>query len=249
MTNLDSMSKSRGITLPTQVHIVKAMVFPVVTYNCESWTIQKADWWRIDAFELWCWRRFLRLPWRAKRSNQSILREINPEYHWKDWCWSWNTSILVMWSEHLTHWKKSLILGKTESRKRRGIRGWDGCIASSVQWTWTWANFKRCWGTEGLQMQSMGSQRVGHDWVTEQQQQCLGFEVASLEKIPFLGIKFWKQGNFLWWWSKQNRKIYGSAKQTKKQIKMLEDTQLLPQYQNEQVTVEADIGWMNRKCC
>ena len=80
MTNLDSVLKSRDITLPTKVHIVKAMVFPVVTYGCESWTIKKAECQRIDAFELWCWRRLLKVPWTARRSNQSILREINPEY-------------------------------------------------------------------------------------------------------------------------------------------------------------------------
>ena len=80
MTNLDSILKSRHITLPTKVHIVKAMVFPVVMYGCQSWTIKKAKRQRIDAFELWCWRRFLRVPWTARRSNQSILKKINPEY-------------------------------------------------------------------------------------------------------------------------------------------------------------------------
>ena len=80
MTSLDSILKSRDITLPTKVHLVKAMVFPVVMYECESWTIRKAERWRIDAFELWCWRRLLRVPWTARRSNQSILKEINPEY-------------------------------------------------------------------------------------------------------------------------------------------------------------------------
>ena len=80
MTNLDSVLKSRDITLPTKVHIVKAMVFPVVMYGCESWTIKKTEQQRINAFELWCWRRLLRVPWTARRSNQSILREINPEY-------------------------------------------------------------------------------------------------------------------------------------------------------------------------
>ena len=80
MTNLDSILKSRDITLPTKVHLVKAMVFPVVMYGCESWAIKKAECQRIDAFELWCWRRLLRVPWTARRSNQSILKEINPEY-------------------------------------------------------------------------------------------------------------------------------------------------------------------------
>ena len=94
MTNLDSILKSRDITLPTKVHLLKAMVFPVVMYGCESWTIKKAEHQRIDAFELWCWRRLFRIPWTTRRSNQSILKEINPEYSgrtgwtssWKYWC-------------------------------------------------------------------------------------------------------------------------------------------------------------------
>ena len=84
MTNLDSMLKSRDITQPTNVHIVKAIIFPVVMHGCESWTVKKAECQRIDAFELWCWKRLLRVPWTARRSNQSILREINPEYSRKD---------------------------------------------------------------------------------------------------------------------------------------------------------------------
>ena len=84
MTNLDSILKRRDITLPTKVHLVKAMVFLVVMHGCESWTIKKAERQRIDAFELWCWRRLLRVPWTARRSNQSILKEINPDIHWKD---------------------------------------------------------------------------------------------------------------------------------------------------------------------
>ena len=84
MTNLDSILKSRDITLPTKIHLVKAMVFPVVMYVCESWSIKKAEHRRTDAFELWCWRRLLRVPWTARRSNQSILKEINPNVHWKD---------------------------------------------------------------------------------------------------------------------------------------------------------------------
>ena len=87
MTNLDSMFKSRDITLPTKVHLVKAMVFPVVIYGCECWTIKKAEHWRIDDFELWLWRRLLRVPWTTRRWNQSTLKEISPEYsNWKDWC-------------------------------------------------------------------------------------------------------------------------------------------------------------------
>ena len=106
MTNLDSIFKSRDITLPTKVHLVKAMVFPVVLYECESWTVKKAERRRIDAFELWCWRRLLRVPWTTRRSNQSILKEISPGSHWKDWCWSWNSNTLATWCEELTHWKR-----------------------------------------------------------------------------------------------------------------------------------------------
>ena len=104
MTNLDSVLKSRDITLPTKIHLVKAMVFPVVMYECKSWTIKEAEHWRIHAFKLWCWRRLLRVPWTARRSNQSILKEISPEY-------SWEGPMLKLklqyfgWCEELTHWK------------------------------------------------------------------------------------------------------------------------------------------------
>ena len=105
MTNPDSILKSRDITLPTKVHLVKAMVFPVVVYRCESWTIKKAECWRIDAFELWCWRRLFRIPWTARRSNQSILKEISPEYSLEGLIWSWNSNTLAIWCEELTHLK------------------------------------------------------------------------------------------------------------------------------------------------
>ena len=92
MTNLDSILKSRHITLPTKVYIIKAMVFPVVRYGCESWTIKKAEHWRIYAFKLWCWRRLLRVPWSPRRSNQSTLKEINLNIHWSNWCWGWSSN-------------------------------------------------------------------------------------------------------------------------------------------------------------
>ena len=118
MTNLDSILKSRDITLSTKVHLVKAMVFPVVMYGCESWTIKKAEHWRIDAFELWCWRRLLRVPWTARRSNQSILKEINPEYSLE------GLTPKLQYFDHLMQRANSLemtlMLGKTEGRRRRG---------------------------------------------------------------------------------------------------------------------------------
>ena len=103
MTNLYRILKSRDVILLTKARLVKAMVVPVVMYRCESWAIKKAEHHRIDAFELWCCRRLLRIPWTAKRSNQSILKEINHEYSWKAWCWSWNSNTLVTCCEELTH--------------------------------------------------------------------------------------------------------------------------------------------------
>ena len=133
MTNLHSMLKSRDITLPIKVCLVKAMVFPVVMYRCEGWTIKKTEHWRIDAFELLCWKRLLRVPWTARRSNQSILKEINPDIHWEDWCWSWNSQQFahLMWRANSLG--KTLMLGKTEGRKRRGwqrMRWLDGITFS-----------------------------------------------------------------------------------------------------------------------
>ena len=168
MTNLDRVLKSRDITLPTKVHIVKAMVFPVVMYRCESWTTKKAEWWRIDAFELWCWRRPFRVPWTATRSNQSILKEINPEYSLE------GLKLKLQYFAHLmpraNSLEKTLIWDILRAWGEGHDRGWDGWMASPTQWTWVWANSGRWWrtGKPGL-LQSMGSQRAGHDWMTEQQ--------------------------------------------------------------------------------
>jgi len=120
MTNLDSILKSRDITLPTKVHIVKAMVFPVVMYGCESWTIKKAECQRTDAFELWCWRRFLRVPWTARRSNQSILKEINPEYSLGGLMLKLNLQYFGHLMRRYDPLEKTPMLGKAEGRRRRG---------------------------------------------------------------------------------------------------------------------------------
>ena len=134
MTNLDSILKSRDITLSTKVHLVKAMVFPVVMYECESWTIKKAEHRRIDAFELWCWRRLLRVPWTARRSNQSILKEISPECSLEGLM----PKLKLQYFGHLVRraysFEKTLMLGKIEGRRRRGqqrMRWLDG-IADSM---------------------------------------------------------------------------------------------------------------------
>ena len=120
MTNLDSILKSGDITLSTKVHLVKAMVFPVVTYGCESWTINTAEHRRIDAFELWCWRRLLRVPWTARRSNQSILKEISPEYSLEGLMLKLKLPYFGHLMQTADSLEKTLILGKIEGRRRRG---------------------------------------------------------------------------------------------------------------------------------
>ena len=168
VTNLDSILRSRYITLPNKVCLVKAMVFPVVMYGCEGWTIKKGEHWRIDAFELWYWRKLLRVPWTARRSKQSILMEINPEY-------SLEGLILKLKIHYFGHmmWKldsleNTLRLAKIEGKKRKDDRGWDGWMASLTRWTWVWASFGSWWWTGVPDMlQSMGLWRVGHNRVTE----------------------------------------------------------------------------------
>ena len=129
MTNLDSILKNRDITLPTKVCLVKAMVFPVVIYGCESWTIKKAEHWIIDAFELWCWRRLLRIPWTARRSNQSILKKISSEYSLEGLMLKLKLQSSGCRMGKIDSLEKTLMLGKTEGRRRRGwqrMRWLDG---------------------------------------------------------------------------------------------------------------------------
>ena len=134
MTNLDSILKSRDITLPTNVRLVKAMVFPVVIYGCESWTIKKAEHWRIDAFELWCWRRLLRVSWTARRSNQSIWKEISPEYSLEGLMLKLKLQYFGPLIGRTDSLEKTLILGKIEGGSRRGWQRmtWLDAITDSV---------------------------------------------------------------------------------------------------------------------
>ena len=131
MTNLDSILKNRDITLSTKVHLVKEMVFPVVMYGCENYTIRKAECQRTDAFELWCWIRLLRVPWITGRSNQSITKEISPDCSLKDWCWSWSSKPLAMfWCEELTHLKRPWCRERLKAGGEGDDRGWNGWMAS-----------------------------------------------------------------------------------------------------------------------
>ena len=147
MTNLNSILKSRDITLSTKVCLVKAMVFPVVMYGCESWTTKKAECRRIDAFELWCWRRLLRVPWTARRSNQSILKETSPGYSLEGLMLKMNLQYFGHLRQRADSLEKTLMLGGIGGRKEGGDRGWDGWMASPIQWTWVWEDSGSWWWT------------------------------------------------------------------------------------------------------
>ena len=147
MTNLDSILKGRDITLPTKIHLVKAMVFPVVMCGCESWTVKKAECRRIDTLELQCWKRLLSVPWTARRSNQSILKEISPGFHWKDWCWSWNSNTSANSCEELTLWQRLWCWEVLGAGGEGEDRGWDGWMASPTRRIWIWVNSGSWWWT------------------------------------------------------------------------------------------------------
>ena len=127
----------------------------------ENWVLKN------DAFELWCWRRLLRVPWTARRSNPSILKEINPTIHWKNWCWSRSSNTLATWCKESTHWKRSWFWERFKAGEGDNRR-WGGWMASLTQWTWVWANSRRWWrtGKAGV-LQSLGSQRVRRDWLND----------------------------------------------------------------------------------
>ena len=166
-TNLDSILKSRD-SLPTMFCLVKAMVFPVVVYGCESWTRKKAEHWRIDAFELRCWKKLLRVPWTARRSNQSTLKEISPECSLEGLMLKLKLQYfghLIQRSDSLERpwcWERLKVGGEGDDR------GWDGWMASLTQWTWVWVDSQSWWwtGRPGI-LRFMGLQRVRHHWATE----------------------------------------------------------------------------------
>ena len=168
MTNLDSILKSRDITLPTKVRLVKTMVFPVVRYGCESWTVKKAECQRIDAFELWCWRRLLRVPWTARRSHQSIPKEISPGISLEGMTLKLKLQSFGHLMRRVDSLEKLWCWEGLGAGGEGDHRGWDGWMASPTQWTWVWVDSRSWWwtGRPGV-LQFTGSQRVRPDWATE----------------------------------------------------------------------------------
>ena len=155
--------------MPTEVHVVKAMVFPIVMYRCDSWVKKKGKRQRVDSFQLWCWKRLLRVPWTARRSNQSILKEINPEYSSEGLMLKLKLQYFGL-MQRADSLEKTLMLGKMKAKGEGGSRGWDGWMALQTQWTWVWKNSGRGWrkGKPGM-LKFMGLQRIRHTIVTEQQ--------------------------------------------------------------------------------
>ena len=195
MTNPDSILKSRDINLLTKVHLVKAMVFPVVMYGCQSCTIKEAERWRTDCFEPWWWRRHLRVPCTARRSNQSLLKEISPEYPLEGLMLKLKLQYFgpLMWKTDSL--EKNLMLGKIEGRRRRerqGMRWLDGI----TWWTWVWAGSGRWWwtGKPGM-LQPMALQRVRRDWATE-----LNWLRFSETLFCCSVSQLWNQGSRHWPW-------------------------------------------------
>ena len=168
MSNLDSIFKSRDITLPTKVHLVKAMIFSVVMYGCESWTVRKAESWRIDAFELCCWRRLLTVTWTARRSNQFIVKEINPGISLEAMMLKLKVQYFGHLMQRVDSLEKTLMLGGIGGRRRREQQRmrWLNGISDSMDVNWVNSGCWR-WTERPSVLRFMGSQRVGHGWVTE----------------------------------------------------------------------------------
>ena len=202
------------MTKVQRVKVLNKVLFPVVLYGCVSWSIKKAEHQRINAFDLWCWRRLLRDSWTARRSSQSILKEINPEYSLEGLMLKLNLQYVGQLLQRADSLKKTLMLVKTEQKRRRANRGWDGWIASLTQWTWVWTNSGREWRTgKPAVLQAMGSQRVRHNLATEYHYyfiitKCYNYctplnevqrDYFCLEKLGKLSQSAFSSGFKKWW--------------------------------------------------
>ena len=186
--------------MPTKVHLVKAMIFPVVMYGCESWTVKKAECQIIDAFELWCWRRLLEVPWTARRSNKSILKEISPGCSLEGLMLKLKLQYFGHLIQRTDSFEKTWCWERLRAAGEGDNRGWDGWMASPIQWTWVWVDSGSWWwtGRPGM-LQFLGLQKVGHNWATE-----LNWtEARSSPPPPELWIRmvFFKLCNFWKFWS------------------------------------------------
>ena len=173
----------------TKVRTVKAMVYPVVMYGCESWAIKNAEPQRIDAFELWCWRRLLRVLWAARSSNQSILKEINSEYSLKGLVLKLKLQYFGHLMQRAYSLEKTALLEKIKGKEEKEATGWASWMTSLTQWTWIWANSGRWWGQRSLACCSLWCHRVRHDLVTEQQLESVNYQIkkqpqSSIFQVP-----------------------------------------------------------------
>ena len=168
ITNLGSILKSRDITMPTKLHLIKTMVFPVFMYGWENWSVRKAECWKLDAFKLWCWRRFLRVPWTARRYNQSILKEISPGCLLEGLVLKLKLQNFGHLMQSVDSLEKTLVLGGIGGRRKRGRERTRWLDGITTWYTWVWVNSRIWWwtGRPGV-LRFMRSQRVRHDWATE----------------------------------------------------------------------------------
>ena len=168
MTNLGRILKNRDITLRTKVHLIKSMVFPVVMYGWESWTVKKTERWKLDVFKLWRWRRFLRVPWTARRYNQSILKDISPGCFLEELVLKLKLQYFGHLMQSVDSLEKTLVLGGIGGRRKRGRKRTRWLDGITTWCTWGWVNSRNWWwsGRPGV-LRFMRSQRVGHDWATE----------------------------------------------------------------------------------
>ena len=197
-------------------------------YGCENWTTKKAECRRINAFELWCWRRLLRVPWTARRSNQSILKKSVLNFHWKDWCWSWNSNTLATWCEGLTHWKRPWCWAKLKVGGEGDNRVWDGWMSSPTRWTWLWVGFRRWWWTGKPGVLQSSTESDSTEWLNWTELIVTRLVVGvncNIGKYRLIILYNWNSYSVVcqWHFNKKDNIIYNSYK-IDKELKDLSST-------------------------